>query len=79
MLGLLAAPAGAAQRLTARPYRALALSAGLAVAEMWTGLGLGYAVPKVPPSFGTLATATVVYAATYVRVPQRRRTGRAAL
>ena len=66
ILGLLAAPAGAAQRMTARPYRALALSAGLAVGEMWAGLGLSYAVPRMPPSFGILATATAVYAATYV-------------
>ncbi|WP_327287469.1 metal ABC transporter permease [Streptomyces sp. NBC_01198] len=66
ILGLLAAPAGAAQRMTARPYHALALSAGLAVAEMWTGLGLSYAIPRTPPSFAILATATAVYAATYV-------------
>ncbi|MFB7508232.1 metal ABC transporter permease, partial [Streptomyces broussonetiae] len=38
LLGLLAAPAGAAIRLTDRPYWALALSAGLAVLEMWAGL-----------------------------------------
>ena len=76
ILGLLAAPAGAAQRLTARPYRALALSAGLAVAEMWAGLGLSYAVPRMPPSFGILATATAVYAATYV--PARPASGRVA-
>ncbi|QIQ01013.1 metal ABC transporter permease [Streptomyces liangshanensis] len=72
LLGLLAAPAGAAQRLTDRPYRALALSAGLAVGEMWAGLGLSYAVPQVPPSFGILAAATAVYAATFVPVPKRR-------
>ncbi|MFF2521304.1 metal ABC transporter permease [Streptomyces liangshanensis] len=72
LLGLLAAPAGAAQRLTDRPYRALALSAGLAVGEMWAGLGLSYAVPEVPPSFGILAAATAVYAATFVPVPRRR-------
>ena len=62
LLGLLAAPAGAAHRLTQRPYPALALSAGLAVAEMWTGLALSYAVPVLPPSFAILATATLVYA-----------------
>jgi zinc/manganese transport system permease protein len=62
ILGLLAAPAGAAQLLTDRPYRALALSAGLAVAEMWAGLALSYLVPNVPPSFGIVAAATVVYA-----------------
>ncbi|MET9480095.1 metal ABC transporter permease [Streptomyces sp. NPDC006638] len=77
LLGLLAAPAGAAQRLTDRPYRALALSACLAVTEMWTGLGLSYAVPEVPPSFGILTAATAAYAATYIRVP-RPRTSRAA-
>lgn len=66
ILGLLAAPAGAAQRLTARPYRALALSGGLAVGEMWAGLAVSYAVPSLPPSFAILATATAVYAATYL-------------
>jgi zinc/manganese transport system permease protein len=64
ILGLLAAPAGAAQRLTDRPYRALALSAALAVAEMWAGLALSSVVPKLPPSFAILAVATIVYAAT---------------
>ncbi|MCQ4084709.1 metal ABC transporter permease [Streptomyces sp. RB6PN25] len=73
LLGLLAAPAGAAQRLTDRPYRALALAAGLAVAEMWIGLGVAYAVPSMPPSFTILATATLVYAATYLPRPQPRR------
>ena len=58
LLGLLAAPAGAALLLTSRPYAALALSAGLAVAETWTGLFLSYAVPKMPPTF-----AIVVYVA----------------
>ncbi|MGH3686776.1 MAG: metal ABC transporter permease [Pseudonocardiaceae bacterium] len=62
LLGLLAAPAGTAQRLTTRPYSALFLSAGLAVAEMWTGLALSYAVPALPPSFAILAVATGGYA-----------------
>ena len=66
ILGLLAAPAGAAQRLTDRPYRALALSAGLAILEMWAGLALSSTVPKVPPSFGILAAATSVFAAAVV-------------
>ena len=72
ILGLLAAPAGTAQRLTDRPYRALALSAGLAVLEMWAGLALSYAVPNVPPSFGILAAATAVFAATAALGPKRR-------
>lgn len=66
LLGLLAAPAGAASRLTDRPYRALALSAVLAVLEMWSGLAASYAVPKMPPSFAIMAAATAVYAATFL-------------
>ncbi|MGW2650552.1 metal ABC transporter permease [Streptomyces sp. NPDC001393] len=66
LLGLLAAPAGAAIRITDRPYRALALSAGLAVLEMWAGLFASYAVPKMPPSFAIMAAATAVYAATFL-------------
>jgi zinc/manganese transport system permease protein len=62
LLGLLAAPAGTAQRLTARPYPALFISAGLAVAEMWGGLVLSYTVPALPPSFAILAVATAGYA-----------------
>ncbi|MEU8695780.1 metal ABC transporter permease [Streptomyces sp. NPDC048665] len=66
LLGLLAAPAGAAIRLTDRPYRALALSAALAVLEMWAGLFASYAVPRMPPSFAIMAMATAVYAATFL-------------
>jgi zinc/manganese transport system permease protein len=71
VLGLLAAPAGAAHQLTNRPYVALALSGGLAVAEMWTGLALSYLVPKLPPSFAILAVATTTY--TLVLAAQRIR------
>ncbi len=66
LLGLLAAPAGAAIRLTDRPYRALALSAGLAVLEVWAGLFASYAIPEMPPSFAIMAAATAVYAATFL-------------
>ncbi|MBV8539685.1 MAG: metal ABC transporter permease [Pseudonocardiales bacterium] len=62
LLGLLAAPAGTAQRLTTRPYSALLISAGLAVAEMWAGLALSYTLPTLPPSFAILAVATGGYA-----------------
>jgi len=68
LLGLLAAPAGAARRLTARPFRALALSAGVALFAMWTGLTITYAVPRMPPSFAIITVATVVYALTRVIV-----------
>jgi zinc/manganese transport system permease protein len=73
LLGLLAAPAGAAHRLTDRPYHALALSAGLAVAEMWAGIATTLAVPSLPPSFAILAAATAVYVLALLRHP---RTGR---
>ncbi|MFH8385684.1 metal ABC transporter permease [Kitasatospora sp. NPDC018058] len=74
LLGLLAAPAGAAIRLTDRPFRALALSAALAVAEMWGGLLLSAAAPKLPPSFAIMATASAVYAATFLVRPNRTAT-----
>jgi zinc/manganese transport system permease protein len=63
ILGLLAAPAGAAMRLTARPLLALALSAAIAVASMWIGLTASYLIPKMPPSFAILAVATLTYLA----------------
>lgn len=61
LLGLLAAPAGAAQRLTARPYVALWLSAGLAVVAMWVGLTASYLLADVPPSFAVIAAAAGLY------------------
>jgi zinc/manganese transport system permease protein len=68
LLGLLAAPAGASQRLSSRPFVALWLSAGVAVFSMWAGLTLAYLAPRMPPSFGILAVATGVYLAA-VAVP----------
>ena len=73
LLGLLAAPAGAAQRVTARPFVALWLSAGIAVGAMWAGLTVAYLVPTVPPSFGILAVATVVYLGTFIWTGTLRR------
>jgi zinc/manganese transport system permease protein len=61
LLGLIAAPAGAAHRLTSNPYLALALSTGLAVLAMWLGLVLSYAIPSLPPSTAIIATATACY------------------
>ncbi|HUC56580.1 MAG TPA: metal ABC transporter permease [Streptosporangiaceae bacterium] len=61
LLGLIAAPAGAAQRLTTRPFGALWLSGGIAVASLWAGLLLAYAVPQMPPSFGIIGVATLIY------------------
>ena len=76
LLGLLAAPAGAAQRLTARPVRALWLSAAIAIASMWAGLTLAYAAPSVPPSFGILAVATGCYLAAFLVAARRPRAAR---
>ncbi|HUJ07041.1 MAG TPA: metal ABC transporter permease [Streptosporangiaceae bacterium] len=73
LLGLLAAPAGAAQRLTARPFVGLWLSAGLAIFSMWTGLLIAYAAPQIPPSFGILAVATGVYLAAIALTATGRR------
>jgi zinc/manganese transport system permease protein len=62
LLGLLAAPAATAQRLTARPFLGLALSGAIAVVATWCGLVFSYAVPSVPPSFAIIATLTAAYA-----------------
>jgi zinc/manganese transport system permease protein len=61
LVGLLAAPAATAQRLTTRPYIALCLSAALAVAATWIGLSLSYAFPRIPPSFSIIATAVGMF------------------
>ncbi len=61
LLGLLAAPAGAAQRLTARPYRGMWLAAAIAIASVWIGLVIAYAAPQIPPSFGIIGVATASY------------------
>jgi zinc/manganese transport system permease protein len=61
LLGLLAAPAAAAQLLTASPWRALALSTAIAVGSMWAGLAMSYAAPTVPASFAVISFATATY------------------
>ncbi|MCW2637771.1 MAG: transporter [Dactylosporangium sp.] len=75
ILGLLAAPAGAASRLTTRPLPALALSAGIAVASVWIGLTASYTIPAMPPSFAILTVATLTYvgALATTRQPRHRR------
>ena len=65
LLGLLAAPAATALLLTSRPYLGMAVSAGLAIAEMWTGLVLSYAAPAMPPSFAIIAVAAGAYLAVF--------------
>jgi zinc/manganese transport system permease protein len=66
LLGLIAAPAGAAQRLSANPYLALSLSGALAVLSTWGGLTLSYLIPKLPPSSAIIAVASAAYLLTFM-------------
>ncbi len=76
LLGLMAAPGGAAQRLTARPFVGLAVSGGLAVASTWIGVFLSYLIPSLPPSSAILGVATLAYVVAALAAPGlRRRTG----
>jgi zinc/manganese transport system permease protein len=79
LLGLLAAPAGAAQRLTANPYLGLGISALLALAAMWLGLALSYWIPSLPPSSAIIAVAAISYllalVVTGTSLPTTRRPG----
>ncbi len=63
LLGLLAAPAGTAHRLTASPYKGVALSALLAVLSMWGGLAISYWVASLPPSSAIIGLAGAIYVA----------------
>lgn len=62
LLGLIAAPAGAARTLTARPYAGLALSGALATGAMWGGLALSYVIGPLPPSSAIIGLAAGAYA-----------------
>jgi len=61
LLGLLAAPAGAAHRLTTSPFQGLLVSGTLAVGSVWLGLTLSYTFPTLPPSSMIVASAVGVY------------------
>jgi zinc/manganese transport system permease protein len=62
VLGLIAAPAGAALRLTSKPYLGMAFSAAIALAAMWGGIALSYALPSLPPSSAIVGIAVAAYA-----------------
>jgi zinc/manganese transport system permease protein len=66
LLGLVSAPAGAAHRLTTRPFVGLALAASIAVLSTWAGLLISYLVPRTPPSFAIIGVATLSYLLTFV-------------
>lgn len=76
LVGLIAAPAAAAQRLTDRPWTGLTLSAALAVIAIWAGIVLAYVVPELPVSFTIMAVATIEYAAAAAASPLIRRRDR---
>ncbi|MCW2857029.1 MAG: metal transporter permease [Marmoricola sp.] len=73
LFGLVAAPPAAAQRLTDRPWAGFVLSGILAVASMWIGISLAYAVPTLPASFTIMATSTAIYAGAALITVGRRR------
>jgi len=75
LLGLLAAPAGAAHRLTTSPWRGLGLSAAFALASVWLGLTLSYVFPTLPPSTMIISTAVGIYAAAMSLPPLARLLG----
>ncbi len=72
LLGLLAAPAGAAHRLSANPYHALGLSAAIAVLSTWAGLTISYLIPKLPPSSAIIAVATGIYVLAFLATSDLR-------
>jgi len=77
LLGLLAAPAAAAHRFTANPWRGLALSALIALGAMWVGLALSWWIAALPPGSAVVLVAVAFYAAVAalgrVRLRLRRR------
>lgn len=73
VLGLIAAPAGAAAQLTARPYLGIGLSGAIAVGATWGGLALSYQVAALPPSSAIVGLAAAAYG-TAALVARRRRT-----
>jgi zinc/manganese transport system permease protein len=61
LLGLLAAPAAAAHRIAKSPFAGVALAGCFAVAAMWGGLMLAYAVPSLPPSTAIVTLSVGIY------------------
>jgi zinc/manganese transport system permease protein len=72
LLGLLAAPAGAASRLTANPYLGMALSALFALVSTWAGVALSYSISSLPPSSAIILLASTIYALSFAVGAARR-------
>jgi len=61
LLGLLAAPAGAAHRLTASPWLGMALSMAIALVSVWVGVGCSYELSSLPPGSAIVGVAVGCY------------------
>ncbi len=61
LLGLLAAPAGAAVRLTANPLRGVALAIAFGLASIWLGVTAAYLDGTLPPSTAIIGVAALIY------------------
>jgi zinc/manganese transport system permease protein len=72
LLGLLAAPAGAAHQITRNPYRGLLLAGVLSVGSVWIGLTLSYTFPTLPPSSMIVAAAVGIYALAFAATATRQ-------
>jgi zinc/manganese transport system permease protein len=75
LLGLLAAPAGAAVRLTATPIRGLALAILFGFVSIWLGIAAAYLDASLPPSSAIVGVAAAIYALAFLATapPVRRR------
>jgi zinc/manganese transport system permease protein len=62
VLGLIAAPGGAALRITSKPYLGMAIAGAIALVAMWGGIALSYTIPSLPPSTAIIALAVGTYA-----------------
>jgi zinc/manganese transport system permease protein len=60
IFALMVTPAAIAQLVTSRPFAGMILSAGLAIAFVWLGLGLAFYV-SLPASFFITALAFAIY------------------
>jgi len=73
LLGLLAAPGGAAHRLTSNPYRGFWLAGALGLAAVWIGVTLSYALAQVPPSSAIIGVCGAIYGLSFPVSRARRR------
>lgn len=76
IFALMVTPPAVAQKLTTRPYAGLALSAGLAVLFVWTGLAFAFWTPY-PSSFyiTAIAFASLMLALALERIGRAKRDG----